>query len=647
MTSLKPFTLLASQQVPALGIWLASLTDRRQPGSEEFWAGNPELTPVAHTTGNELSIFHLFVEPDCAPPAFAEQDLCAVLFNGLLYNRAELARQFGAYLPTTANDADIVLQAYLQWGEEALEEIRGLFAIVIWDGRQDTLLCVRDRLGNHPLFYTRTERGLLISTSLSTLARHPAVLPTLNRPAITEHLLHRFRSPEETFFSDIKRVPGGHLLRVRQRTLQLHRYWEPAPPGVPVNWLQEDELERFDELFTQVIENYLALGPAGIYLSGGLDSVSVAAIAADSCGGLGYSSPQALSLILPDPETNEQLVQNKVASQLGMPQTMLPFEEAIGEQGLLQADIELSSQLSMPLMNPWLPAYRYLGLIGKSQGCQVILTGGGGDEWLGVSPLLAADLIRSFDMVGLYHLWRSNRRSFRLPLLDATRFLLWSCGLRPLLYPVIVDGLRRVTPERLLTARRQRLHGKSIPDWGAPAPALRQEIEWRAQQRKQDKQITHRGYYLREIRKTIDHPLIAWELEEIFENSRQMGVRVLQPYWDAEIIELLCRTPPHLLNKGGRSKGLVRYGLERRFPNAGFERQKKVSALRFFNNSLLQQGAEVWRRMGGACALAELGAVDAKALDAEMNKVLANNQVKDVYRIWEVLVLDSWLRVWM
>jgi hypothetical protein len=211
----------------------------------------------------------------------------------------------------------------------------------------------------------------------------------------------------------------------------------------------------------------------------------------------------------------------------------------------------------------------------------------------------------------------------------------------------VVNGVRRVVPEPVLEFRRQRLRAKSMPEWAAPAPIVRQAMDWRAHQRNRNYQPTHKSYYLSEIRKTLDHPLVMWELEEIFENSRQMGVRVLQPYWDAEIIELLCRTPPHLLNQGGRSKGLVRHGLERRFPKAGFERQKKVSALAFFNRSLLEQGDSVWNSMGGARALAEIGAVDAKLLDAKINQVLANNQVQEAYRIWEVSVLEAWLREWL
>src|SRR5437016_3359982 len=136
----------------------------------------------------------------------------------------------------------------------------------------------------------------------------------------------------------------------------------------------------------------------------------------------------------------------------------------------------MSACLPMPLLNPWLPAYRYLGLAGKDQGCQVILTGGGGDEWLGVTPYLAADLMLALDFVGLYRLWRTNRRSYRLPLLSALRFLLWTCGVRPLLYnSMVFSGLRRVVPKPVRDLRRQRWRTRLMPAWIAPGTALRRE----------------------------------------------------------------------------------------------------------------------------------------------------------------------------
>jgi hypothetical protein len=91
------------------------------------------------------------------------------------------------------------------------------------------------------------------------------------------------------------------------------------------------------------------------------------------------------------------------------------------------------------------------------------------------------------------------------------------------------------------------------------------------------------------MRSGLGHPLVAMELEELFEQSRRLGVRVLQPFWDAALVEFLYRTPPAMLNQTGRSKGLVRDTVARRFPRLGFETQLKVTATRF-GRSVIAQG---------------------------------------------------------
>ena len=156
------------------------------------------------------------------------------------------------------------------------------------------------------------------------------------------------------------------------------------------------------------------LGPAAIYLSGGLDSVSVAAVAAQISQRKGLPPPWALSLGFPA-ECNEEEIQRGVAKNLGLPQVFMTLGDAVGQDGLLLAALKMNGQCSMPLLNPWYPAYHRLGLEGKQRGCKVILTGGGGDEWLGVSPFLAADLMRSLDVVGLYRLWSTMQSSYPLP----------------------------------------------------------------------------------------------------------------------------------------------------------------------------------------------------------------------------------------
>jgi asparagine synthetase B (glutamine-hydrolysing) len=305
----------------------------------------------------------------------------------------------------------------------------------------------------------------------------------------------------------------------------------------------------------------------------------------------------------------------------------------------------MSGNWSVPLVNPWSPAYFALGGEGKRRGCQVLLTGGGGDEWLGVSPLLAADLIRTLDVQGLYRLWGTMRRSYQAPHLTLLRNVLWRFGARPLLSSVTGRALRRLAPGTL-EARRFRRISAARPAWIAPDPTLAREMDDRIRQSVERgvRDLRSSEVYLREMRISFTHPLTSMEMEEQFEFGQRMGVRLMMPYWDADLVGMLYRVPPHLLSKGGRSKGLVRQSLARRFPQLGFERQKKVIATNFFRSTLLAQGAEALRGLGGTPCLSELGIVEDKGLHATMEGIFSGEGSRRAYHIWDVLNLEAWLR---
>ena len=118
---------------------------------------------------------------------------------------------------------------------------------------------------------------------------------------------------------------------------------------------------------------------------------------------------------------------------------------------------------------------------------------------------------------------------------------------------------------------------KGIPHWVAPDPALKSEVETRNIEAWPERPTD--GWYRHDIRIGLDHPVAAMELEEFFENTRLTGVRTACPFMDADLVDFLYRVPPDLLDRGGRSKGLVRDELARRFPDLGFERHKKVTAI--------------------------------------------------------------------
>ena len=570
-----------------------------------------------------------------SPASFARINSFSAVFDGALYNRAELSESLGSR-GSEATDAELILKAYSRWGEDALRKLRGVFALILWDGSRELLLCARDPMGMYPLFYTEARGKLMVSISPEELLHQPGVSGAVNRAALADYLRHHYPDPEETFFANVRKIPPGHVLRQEHGSRKVYRYWDPQPAGSRVNWADGSEIEEFDRLFDQAVNRCLSFGPAAMFLSGGLDSVSVAGLATDQCRSSGSPDPLALSLVFPG-EANEETVQRSVAGQLGLPQVVATMEKATSGR-LLHAAVELSAAMPAPLSNGWLPAYNYLVLQSKQRGCRVILTGTGGDEWLAVSPLLAADMIRTGDIAGFYRLWRAQGYSHGASPVKMLKFLLWTAGMRPLLGSAAGQILERYAPSLLRARRRPRK-----PEWLTPDATLWADLEERAQRTLPSAKLDADGFYVREMRTALDHPLVSIEAEEIFENSRRLGMRVLHPFLDADLVDLLYRTPPQVLNRGERSKGLVRDALARRFPLLGFERQKKILVTDFFSSVMFKEGRELWRSLGGPQALAEMGIIDGLETEKMIQQIFGKNPGA-AYRVFELLCLETWLR---
>lgn len=583
----------------------------------------------------------LVAEPPGATVSRADHSSAIVIFDGVLHDRPRLVTRFDA--PTQSNDAELVAQGWSRLGPGLFDELSGYFAVVILDRRSGELICARDPLGVHPLFYAHVPGGLVLSPSANTVAAQPDVGTRLNRAALADTLCRRWPDPQVTFFEAVRRVPSGHQLRVKARQIDCRRYWDPAPPGTDIRWADEEELENFDGLLDQAIDRCLALGPTGIYLSGGLDSISVAAVAADRARSQGLDDPLALSLLFPEPQSSEEMIQRGVAEKLGLRQLTMDIEQAGGSRGLLESVLEISATRSAPVIGCWLPGYRALGLEARAAGCRTILTGGGGDEWLTVSFFIAADLIRSFDVAGLRRLARTLGRSVQGTRVSLWRNLLWTFGAQPMLRAAAV---RRVPPDSRALARwRRRAARKATPEWMAPDPEIREQMLSRAEQGRDRLEWDRSGsFYLQQGRISLDHAIVSMEMEEVFENGYSMDMRVLMPYWDPDLVDLLYRVPPDLLDRGERSKALVRETLANRFSGLGLDRQKKVIASRYFTSVMLGQGRQIWDRIGGAQALGELGVVDPVRLEEFARRAFASNDVRLANRIWNLLNFESWVR---
>lgn len=221
--------------------------------------------------------------------------------------------------------------------------------------------------------------------------------------------------------------------------------------------------------------------------------------------------------------------------------------------------------------------------------------------------------------------------------------MIWQFGMRPILAGAAAGVVGRTAPG-ILRVRKRRYIRRTTPDWVAPDFALRQQMDRRAEKFIEDPRLGSFSFYAREMQRPLSHQARSLEAEDNFELGRRLGVRIGSPYWDADLIDLLYRIHPDTLNRGGRSKGLVRESVARRFPQLGFGGQKKVVAGDYFAKTVYSQWRRAWENSGGVPALESMGIVDSGRLKTFASKLLASGKPRDSFHLWDVMNLESWAR---
>ncbi|HKW88706.1 MAG TPA: asparagine synthase-related protein [Candidatus Acidoferrales bacterium] len=176
----------------------------------------------------------------------------------------------------------LLLHAYRTWGEDCVEHIQGDFVFAIWDGRRQKLFCACDHFGIKTLYFAELGDCLVFSNTLECVRAHPEVSNRLNDAAIADFLLFGLNyDPETTSFADIRRLPPAHTLRWSAEGLMCRRYWAPPTEGHIRYRRRAEYVEHFGDLLKEAVADRLPFDRAGILLSGGLDSSSVATMACE------------------------------------------------------------------------------------------------------------------------------------------------------------------------------------------------------------------------------------------------------------------------------------------------------------------------------------------------------------------------------
>ena len=189
-------------------------------------------------------------------------------------------RSLGCAADASNSDPELILHAYQAWGENCVEHLLGDFAFAIWDAEQSRIFCARDHFGIRPFYYAELPGCFVFSNTLDCIRLHPAVSGELNDAAIADFLLFGLNcDAASTSFLEIRRLPRAHALRWSADGLQLREYWRPPADGAIRYRKRKEYVENFRELLSSAVEDRLRTKKAGIFLSGGLDSSAIAALA--------------------------------------------------------------------------------------------------------------------------------------------------------------------------------------------------------------------------------------------------------------------------------------------------------------------------------------------------------------------------------
>lgn len=202
-------------------------------------------------------------------------------YSGEIYNFVELRRELEVlgHRFRSRSDTEVLLRAYLQWGERCVDRLNGMFAFALWDDAEQELLLARDRLGIKPLYYHPYDSGLLFGSEPKAILANPIFEPVLDEEGIAElFAMFGSRTPGTTVLRDLHEVRPGTVLRVRRNGTSTRRYW--ALTGRPHTDDPETSVQTVRALLADSVERQLVSDvPLCVLVSGGLDSSAIAALA--------------------------------------------------------------------------------------------------------------------------------------------------------------------------------------------------------------------------------------------------------------------------------------------------------------------------------------------------------------------------------
>ena len=255
----------------------------RGPDGSGVWIDGTGRVGMAH---RRLAIIDLSAA--ASQPMHDSSGELTIVYNGEIYNHAEvrahLTRLGHRSWQTDHSDTEVILMAFRQWGIDCLKHFTGMFAFALWDSRTNDLWLIRDRIGVKPIYYSTYGGRLAFASEIKALLADPDCNRSVNEEALFHYLTFLASPAPLTLFNGINKLPPGHWLRIRHTgSIEMHRWWDVWDQASPLPTQRPDEIADMllASLRRSVSYRKVADRPAGVFLSGGIDSGINAALFAE------------------------------------------------------------------------------------------------------------------------------------------------------------------------------------------------------------------------------------------------------------------------------------------------------------------------------------------------------------------------------
>ncbi|HEY8154688.1 MAG TPA: asparagine synthase (glutamine-hydrolyzing) [Myxococcota bacterium] len=492
----------------------------------------------------------------------------AISFNGEIYNYRELRRELvqDGYSFQSESDTEVLLNLYLRDGAKMLARLNGIFAFAIWDTRSRELLLARDQLGVKPLYWATTPRGVIFASEIKALLAEPSLDRELDPRAVRHHLLYLWCPAPLTMLAQVRKLEPGCALRIREgRVTESWRYWSLPYDQEIVDWPVSDMIVQVRKYLRRAVERQLVSDvPIGAFLSGGLDSSSVVALARRALGGggrlpcftIGFRGESTRSEGMAEDLPHAQRVAQQLDVEL---HTIFVGPEMLDELP------KVLFHLDEPQADPAPINALFIASLARQHGIKVLLSGAGGDDvftgyrrhhalveepwWAWLPPAARRGLRSASQRVRpTSDLGRRIGKAFRYADLSADEriaaYFHWiePGHLRPLFGPRLLPEGWGPDHDLVLDA---------VTRLSASIPPL------------------HRMLHLEKTFFLADH-----NLNYVDKVSMACGVEVRVPFLDPELVTLAARLPPFVKQHGRTGKWVLRRAMEPYVPREVIERKK-------------------------------------------------------------------------